>query len=118
MDLENALKPLTPEVGALIVYSGWIDEAGAHRVLGKCRQLGDQKTIALVLATYGGSPDSAFQIARSLQDLCQRLVLHICGPCKSAGSRPRHHPPMPDRVFWLTVTRGLTTPARSLLPLA
>lgn len=40
----------------------------------------------LFLTTYGGDPDSAFRIARSLKNNYQLLTVYVLGFCKSAGT--------------------------------
>ncbi|MGB3310363.1 MAG: hypothetical protein WBA86_11520 [Nodosilinea sp.] len=42
--------------------------------------------VVLVLATYGGSPDSAFRMTRILQEKYEKITLFIFGYCKSAGT--------------------------------
>jgi hypothetical protein len=45
-----------------------------------------RENAALVLCTDGGSPDSAFQMARKLKSSYKKLTLYVFGKCKSAGT--------------------------------
>ena len=45
-----------------------------------------RKNAILILGTFGGNPDAAFRIARSLQDNYSRFTVLLAGRCKSAGT--------------------------------
>ena len=44
------------------------------------------KNAALILTTYGGSPDAGYRIARLLKKKYQKFILYVFGYCKSAGT--------------------------------
>ena len=45
-----------------------------------------RNNVLLILVTQGGNPDSAYRIARCLQDQYQKFIAFVTGYCKSAGT--------------------------------
>jgi len=45
-----------------------------------------KKNLVLILTTEGGNSDTAFRIARRLQDTYDDLTIIVAGWCKSAGT--------------------------------
>lgn len=82
---EQLAESLDAEV---FVYSGplvtpYDDEVITH-VHENQRNL--RPNLALILSTYGGSPDAAYRIARSFQNRFENIILLVDGPCMSAGT--------------------------------
>lgn len=74
---------------AIYVYSGGIDGDGFGQLV-QSMQVSDtqpyKKNALLILTTNGGLADEAYQIARLLQQSCDRFYLCIPSRCKSAGT--------------------------------
>jgi len=69
------------------LFSNALFEKQADRLLEIVRQFTPKReNAALILCTDGGSPDSAFQIARCLKAAYKKLILYVFGKCKSAGT--------------------------------
>jgi len=74
---------------AVYVYSGGIDGSGYGRLI-ESMQISDEQpkkeNSLLILTTNGGLADSAYQIARILQETSEKVILCIPARCKSAGT--------------------------------
>lgn len=55
-------------------------------VIAVCRKRQRRKNVLLLLITGGGSADIAYRITRCFQEKYERLILYVCGFCKSAGT--------------------------------
>lgn len=70
----------------LFLFSGPINRSGAELLRKQVEIAPGKKNAALILTTYGGDPDAAFIIARTLQTSYEKFDLYLFGPCKSAGT--------------------------------
>lgn len=70
----------------LFLFSGPINRSGAELLRKQVEIAPRRKNAALILTTYGGDPDAAFIIARTLQTSYEKFDLYLFGPCKSAGT--------------------------------
>ena len=74
---------------AVIFYSGTIDLDGFGRLLGELQPSDERPkrdNVLLILTTYGGDANAAYQIARALQRSFDRFQLYVPAFCKSAGT--------------------------------
>lgn len=69
-------------------YSGIIDDDGFGKLAAQVakRNDGSRPNALLILTTFGGVANSAFQIARLLQNGYQKFLLYCPSHCKSAGT--------------------------------
>ena len=71
----------------IYVFSGGIDTHSADLLIGRIvGNLQPKTTAYLFLATYGGNPDAAFRMVRSIKSVYTKFVLCVFGYCKSAGT--------------------------------
>lgn len=81
----NALADATDS--DILVYSGDIERPYDDKLLDDLFACPiRRKNVILVLGTYGGNPDAAYRIARSLQESYSRFTVLLAGRCKSAGT--------------------------------
>ena len=70
----------------LLIYNGTLNEDDVETtiqtVIGRRRR----KNVLLILTTYGGDPDSAYMLARTLHRSYERFIAYVPGYCKSAGT--------------------------------
>lgn len=70
-----------------VISSGTIDRRLADRFIDTVDEIEQRKeNVILFLCTYGGDPDAAFIIARTLKKRYKHFSLYISGYCKSAGT--------------------------------
>jgi len=71
----------------IYLFSGPIDTAAVAKLM-DAHPFAEQRTnCALILTTYGGSPDAAFMLARFLKRKYRgKFLVYIFGTCKSAGT--------------------------------
>ena len=70
----------------VILYNGDTDRQGALMLITGCVGRRLRKNVLLILVTQGGDADSAYRIARCLQNNYDRVTLYVSGYCKSAGT--------------------------------
>jgi hypothetical protein len=71
----------------VLVYSGDIERPFDDELLDELLACPvRRKNVILILGTYGGNPDAAYRIARSLQENYSRFTVLLAGRCKSAGT--------------------------------
>lgn len=72
----------------IYLFSGPIEHELVARVLDAHREASRRKNCALILTTYGGSPDAAFLLARFIKRKYSdgKFFLFVLGRCKSAGT--------------------------------
>jgi hypothetical protein len=71
----------------IYIYSGDITPGGADTLISKIVERNPRRAnCALVLTTYGGNPDGAYRIARTLKRIYGGFTAYIFGSCKSAGT--------------------------------
>ena len=81
----NALADATDS--DVLVYCGDIERSYDDKLLDELLTCpARRKNVILILGTYGGSPDAAYRIARSLQENYSRFTVLLAGRCKSAGT--------------------------------
>jgi hypothetical protein len=85
--LQN-LQAIVEELDAdVFIYSGDVSPQNTDYLIKKIKSLTSHKpNLALVLTTYGGSPDAAFRLVRFLQRNYEKITLLVFGYCKSAGT--------------------------------
>ena len=86
--LKDCIKNLSEDLDAdILLYSADITEENADKLIEIVRAKPLRRSnVVLVLATYGGDPDSAFRITRFLQQAYKKFTLFVFGYCKSAGT--------------------------------
>lgn len=70
----------------IILYNGATYRQGADLLIVECTGRRRRKNVLLILVTHGGDADSAYRIARCLQNNYDRFTLYVSGYCKSAGT--------------------------------
>jgi hypothetical protein len=70
----------------IITYSGPISEKGQKQLANVVNTFSKFENGLLILSTFGGDPDCAYRIARSLQKTYKRFTLFVPSICKSAGT--------------------------------
>jgi hypothetical protein len=71
----------------VLLFSGYIGRFDEDAVVKTCASrslLRDR--VLLLLATWGGSPDAAYRIARTLQERYKKVTVYVHGLCKSSGT--------------------------------
>lgn len=86
--LQDCIKGISEDLDAdILLYSADISEDNADKLIEIVRTKASRKdNVALILATYGGDPDSAFRITRFLKEAYKKFTLFVFGYCKSAGT--------------------------------
>jgi hypothetical protein len=85
-DLENLLSTVSKKYSSdILLYSGGIDESGADTLISMISE-SENENVILCLCTYGGDPNSAYKMSRSLQEKYKSIYLFVHGYCKSAGT--------------------------------
>lgn len=85
--LENLRKVIEALDADVFVFSGDVLSENVDHLLQKIKQRAPRhRHVALILTTYGGSPDAAFRLAKFLQKTYEKLTLLVFGYCKSAGT--------------------------------
>ena len=69
-----------------ILYNGAITRNGADEFILQLMVRCLRANVVLILVTRGGNADSAYRIARHLQNCYGRFTLFVSGYCKSAGT--------------------------------
>ena len=78
---------MAEELDADVIFlNGELTSAEAIALIRSCRAREKRSNVVLILVTYGGDPDAAFQIARYLQREYEKFSLLVSGVCKSAGT--------------------------------
>jgi hypothetical protein len=70
----------------IILYNGAIFRDGADSLVKACISRRRRSNVVLILVTQGGDADSAYRIARCLQNGYGHFTLYVSGYCKSAGT--------------------------------
>ena len=70
----------------ILLYSGDIERRGASSLIDLVCERKRLPNVLLVLVTYGGDPDAAYKIARTLQFQYEKFTIVVPGLCKSAGT--------------------------------
>lgn len=70
----------------VLFYSGPLRRHEDSDLIDECVRRRRRKNVVLILATYGGNPDSAYRIARCLGANYTRFTVYVPGLCKSAGA--------------------------------
>ncbi|HEX8830447.1 MAG TPA: hypothetical protein VF705_04735, partial [Longimicrobium sp.] len=71
---------------AVFWYSGPLSRDLVRRMHDQSTFAAKRDNCALFLTTYGGDPDAAYILARTLRRAYRRLVVYVFGHCKSAGT--------------------------------
>lgn len=74
---------------AVILYNGPIDYYGFGELLEALEPSDEQpekKNVVLLLTTFGGDANAGYQIARTLQEAYDKIILYVPHVCKSAGT--------------------------------
>lgn len=86
-DVKTTIEGIMPDSDVVLfngeirygIYSLW--KKNISQILNK-----PKKEVIVVITTYGGSPDDAFRMMRSLQKHYQTVKVLLMGPCYSAGT--------------------------------
>ncbi len=70
----------------VIHYNGPIDRPVDSMLIDSCIARRKRKNVLLLLVTPGGDADTAYRIARCLQNKYEKFILYVSGYCKSAGT--------------------------------
>ena len=73
----------------VLVYSGSIDPegyGGLIKTLESSKEQPPKPNVIMLLTTYGGDANQAYQIARLLQNIAEKFYLCVPAQCKSAGT--------------------------------
>ena len=70
----------------ILLYGGDVAPPADVELVSSRRGRAGQPNVLLVLSTLGGSADTAYRIARSLQRRYRRVTLYVDDYCKSAGT--------------------------------
>jgi membrane-bound ClpP family serine protease len=87
-ELADAVKPVEDSLDAdIITLSGGIYPPSDEDIVSFCGIKG-RPNVLLILTTRGGSPDTAYRIARSLQGTYGngKFIVYVHWNCKSAGT--------------------------------
>lgn len=86
--LSNSLANLSELHNAdIYIYSYTIEDEYADLLINKIRFNSIRReNCILILTTYGGSPDAAYRIARTIKRHYAKFSLYVYGTCKSAGT--------------------------------
>lgn len=86
-DTRDAAEVLSDSLDAdVIFYNGPLNAPYDWKFIEACAGRYQRENVLLILVTSGGSADSAFRIARWLQENYKRFTLYVTGRCKSAGT--------------------------------
>lgn len=68
-------------------YNAYITRENVDDFIDKNRELKKKlKNFALILSTYGGDANSAYRLARFIENTYDKFYLYVFGHCKSAGT--------------------------------
>ena len=70
----------------IVFFNGDVGRQEAADLIDLCCARCRRPNVMLIMVTYGGDPDGAYQIARFLQRNYERFILFVPGVCKSAGT--------------------------------
>lgn len=71
----------------VLIFSGYIGRFDEDEVIKLCAsRRAPRDSVLLLLATFGGSPDAAYRIARTLQERYKKVTVFVHGLCKSSGT--------------------------------
>ncbi len=70
----------------ILIYAGGIVSPADHDLVSLLRCRESRENVVFMLTTDGGSADSAYRIARSLQQKYSQVILFVDSYCKSAGT--------------------------------
>lgn len=84
----NALADVVAEKNGcdVLLFSGYINRFDEDAVIHLCGSRPLREKVTLLLATFGGSPDAAYRIARTLQQRHKHVTVFVYGLCKSSGT--------------------------------
>lgn len=86
-DLHDIFDIVSNEYKAdVYIYSGYIGDSGFGQLVKQISHGRKQNSCILILTTRGGSANSAYQIARLLQQTYDEFILCAPSYCKSAGT--------------------------------
>ncbi|MBL7975871.1 MAG: ATP-dependent Clp protease proteolytic subunit, partial [Candidatus Kapabacteria bacterium] len=85
--LESINKVASQENADIFIYQESISQENADEFVEEVRSIKKrQKNVILILTTYGGDPHAAYRIIKCLKRNYEKVVLHVYGYCKSAGT--------------------------------
>lgn len=85
--LSEASEAVAAEYDAdVFLYSGPIDDRGYGKVTSAISRAKSRTKALLILTTYGGSANVAYQIARLFQKMYEEFIIFCPSSCKSAGT--------------------------------
>ncbi|WP_426492481.1 SDH family Clp fold serine proteinase [Hymenobacter sp. 102] len=71
----------------LYLFNSTVTENSADEFVHLIRGHADKKAnCALFLTTYGGDPDAGYRMVRIIKRYYSKLILFVCGSCKSTGT--------------------------------
>lgn len=70
----------------LVIMAGYIHYPLDYKLYARVRAKRKRKNVALILATFGGNPDTAYRISRILQKGYEKFTVIVDANCKSAGT--------------------------------
>ncbi len=74
------------DADVFLFSSDVLPESVDHLIQKIKRRAPRHRNVALILTTYGGSPDAAFRLSKFLQKAYEKITLLVFGYCKSAGT--------------------------------
>jgi hypothetical protein len=85
--VSQAANKLAEKLGAdVVILNSPIYTPYDKHLFALCKQQRSRENCALFLCTSGGDADAAYRIARCLQQKYKRVIVYVCGMCKSAGT--------------------------------
>jgi hypothetical protein len=85
--VSQAATKLAEKLGAdVIILNAPIYGPYDKHLFSLCKDQERRENCALFLCTSGGDADVAYRIARCLQQKYTRVIVYVCGMCKSAGT--------------------------------
>ena len=85
--VSQAATKLAEKLGAdVIIFNSPIYAPYDKHLFTLCKGQERRENCALFLCTSGGDADVAYRIARCLQQKYKKVIVYVCGMCKSAGT--------------------------------
>ena len=85
--ITEAANKLAAKLAAdVILFNSPINPPFDKALVKLCEERLRRENCALFLCTLGGDADVAYRIARALQQRYKKVIIYVCGMCKSAGT--------------------------------
>ncbi|WP_394822365.1 SDH family Clp fold serine proteinase [Pendulispora albinea] len=86
-ELSERAAPVSKASNAdILVYAGKLSREHDDEVIDLVLQRRRRENVVFFVTTYGGDPDAAYRIARTLRRAYKRVIAVVAGFCKSAGT--------------------------------